>query len=38
MDGKVISCNDGQVIISKDGKQFQIDFVSYKLREINKQQ
>jgi hypothetical protein len=38
MDGKVVSCDDEQVIISKDGKQFKIEFISYKLREINKQQ
>jgi hypothetical protein len=38
MNGKVVSCGDGQVTILKDGKQFKIEFSSHKLREINKQQ
>jgi hypothetical protein len=38
MNGKVVSWGDGQVTISKDGKQFKIEFDSHKLREINKQQ
>jgi hypothetical protein len=38
MDGKVVLCDERQLIILKDGKQFRIEFDSHKLREISKQQ
>jgi hypothetical protein len=38
MNGKVVSYGDDHVIISKDGKQFKIEFDSHNLREISKQQ
>jgi len=38
IDGKVIVSEEGQIIISKEGRQFKIEFDVHKLREINKQQ